>query len=52
MFGIEAPIIKLKLHGSDPWTDKGSSGACEKLLKETNEYNSQNLLGQNNWKGK
>lgn len=52
VFGItDAPIIKLKLHGSDPWTDRVSPKLYEQLLKMTHDVISRKLEREN-WRDK
>ena len=52
VFGVtDAPIIKLLLHGSDPWTERVSLRVCEKLLQMTQDVISRNLAREN-WQNK
>ena len=51
IFGDETALTRLKLLGSDPWTEKVSPQAYEQLLRMTHDA-IRHHLGQNNWRDK
>lgn len=49
IFGDETALIRLKLLGSDPWTERVSSRAYEQLLLMTHDA-IRHHLGRENWR--